>query len=304
MRFTGSIRSRLWLPLLLGAIACASRSGLGAEPTAIPQAAQAVRKADAVWAEAAGTGNADAWLAFYAPDAIVFLPGGPLVSGKPHAAPQVRRLLSLPHLGLSWHALQVEIAAGGDLAYVLAAYDLQFQEASGRRAAHHGRRVELWRHEADGTWRCIVDTWSAEDLGASAALPPTTSPAPPAQPALPAAPAAPAAPGPPPAARAADPKYGPEPVHYEEAIRRYLGEHLAQADSIRYRNISAPEQGYVTGISGRFLMRETRTYGWLVRATIEATASGADHGTIETYTFLFRGEKIATVRMSLPTPAR
>ena len=40
---------------------------------------------------------------------------------------------------------------------------------------------------------------------------------------------------------------------------------------------------------------QTRNYGWTVKATVNAKNSGGNYVGFKTYTFLFRGEKMAHV---------
>ena len=90
------------------------------------------------------------------------------------------------------------------------------------------------------------------------------------------------------------------PINYQDAIRKYFPKHLKYPDSIQYREITSPEQGYTTAVTGTVLMRETHTYGWMVKATINAKNSRDGYVGFKTYTFLFRGEKIVDVRLPLP----
>lgn len=112
-----------------------------------------------------------------------------------------------------------------------------------------------------------------------------------------ATPATQAAPSP---ARVAATKYGEMPIDYKAAIRKYFSEHLKYPDTIQYREVTKPEQGYTMAVTGTFLMRETREYGWTVKATINATNSNNRYVGFKTYTFLFRGEKIVDIRLPLP----
>ena len=107
--------------------------------------------------------------------------------------------------------------------------------------------------------------------------------------------------GPPKPARVAATKYGDMPTDYQEAIRKYFVEHLRAPDTVQYRDITKPEQGYTTAITGTILMRETREYGWTVKATINAKNSNNSYVGFKTYTFLFRGEKIVDIRLPLPS---
>ena len=106
--------------------------------------------------------------------------------------------------------------------------------------------------------------------------------------------------GPPKPARVVATKYGDMPTDYKMAIRKYFLGHLKYPDTVQYREITEPEQGYTTAVTGTFLMRETREYGWTVKATINAKNSNNSYVGFKTYTFLFRGEKIVDIRLPLP----
>jgi hypothetical protein len=103
-----------------------------------------------------------------------------------------------------------------------------------------------------------------------------------------------------PPAPARDAKYGDMPADYENSIRKYFHEHLKFPDSVQYQEITKPQQGYTTAVTGTFLMRETRAYGWMVKATISAKNSHDVYTGFKTYTFLFRGENVVDTRSPLP----
>jgi ketosteroid isomerase-like protein len=268
-----------------------------------------VRKADADWAAAASTPSVDAWMSFYAVDAIVLLPNDPVASGKEIVRHSVARLLALPHFSVAWRPIEVKVPRSGDLVFLIGAYELRFDDSNGVSVSDRGRRLEVWKKQADGNWKCIVDTWNLDaPVAASSAAPPastqsaspTADAAPPlAQTELPPPVATPES-GPPAPARGAATKYGDIPVNYEGAIRKYFLEHLKHPESVQYREITRPEQGYTTEVTGALLMREQREYGWMVKATINAKDSHNSYVGFKTYTFLFRGEKIVDARLPLP----
>jgi ketosteroid isomerase-like protein len=297
-----------FLPFLAIALLSAYRPSVAAKSTADPGAIEAaVRKADADWAAAAN--SADAWMAFYAADAVVLLPHGHLASDHEVLRRTVSDLLALPNLAIIWSRIKVEVDESGENALVLKAYELRFGDSVAAPVSDRGRRLEIWRKQAEGSWKCVVDTWnldqpivvspaapSASVQGGLSAIPsvaPLTrsTPLPPV-----------AAPdmGPPSRAGGMATQFGDMPIHYKEAIGAYFLEHLKYPDSIQYREIADPQQGYTTSITGTLLMRETRTYGWTVKATIDAKNSRGRYVGFKTYTFLFRGEKIVDIRLPLP----
>ncbi len=269
----------------------------------------AVRKTDADWAAAARTVSVDAWMAFYAADAVVLLPNDQLASDKVLVRHSVSRLLALTQLSVAWSPIKVEVARSGEQALLIEAYELRFGDPRGARVSDLGRRLEIWRKQADGIWKCIADIWNLDEptaaaaaappANASGALPTSGSAALPAQ-AAPPPPAVVLDAGPPKPAPVAATKYGAMPTNYQDAIRRYFPKHLKYPDSIQYREITSPEQGYTTALTGTVLMRETHTYGWMVKATINAKNSHDSYVGFKTYKFLFRGEKIVDVRIPLP----
>jgi ketosteroid isomerase-like protein len=275
-------------------------------PADTAAAEAAVRQADADWAAAAGTAGVDAWMAFYAADAIVLLPSDHPASGKEFIRHSVTRLLALSHLSLAWRAPKVDVAPSGDVAFLTETYELRFADPRAAPISDQGRRLEIWKRQADGAWKCAVDTWSSDEPAApSAASPAGAQGTPAAGPAAVAVhteptPAAPAGSAPQIPVPAVDTKYGDRPADYKEAIQMFLAEHLKNPDSVQYREITQPERGYTTSISGGFLMSEKREYGWLVKATINAKNSHDRYVGFKTYTFLFRGEKIVDARLPLP----
>jgi len=286
------------------------RSSLSAKAAVDLAAAEmAVRKADADWAAAASTAGVDAWMAFYAADAIVRLPNDQLASGKEPIRHTVDRLLAQRHLSVAWRPVKVEVAPSGDLASVIGAYELRFGDSRGAPASDRGRRLEIWRKQADGTWKCVADTWNLDEpiaapsgaapASAQGISPTASSAAPLAQTELPPPAAVPES-GPPKPAHGAATKYGDMPTDYEGTIRKYFLEHLKHPESVQYQEITKPQQGYTTAVTGIVLMSETRTYGWRVKATINAKNSNDSYVGFKTYTFLFRGEKIVDARLPLP----
>ena len=249
-----------------------------------PSAAEAaVRQAEADWAAAAGTAGVEAWMVFYTADAIVLLPKGQLASGKELVRQSVTRLLAQSHFAVAWHPIKVEMARSGDLAFVSSAYELRFSDARGMPASDRGRRIEIWRKQADGPLEmhrrhlefgrirggqratgsavgkrrrhfgarghaCITRAACAARVtraarGNAAAAAADTSSG----------------------VRTIDAgarrwrrKYGDMPSDYKEAITtRTFQDHLKNPESIRYREITKPGTGIRHGsIAGSFLMHE------------------------------------------------
>lgn len=124
--------------------------------------AAAVQKADADWSAAAQAKQADAWVAFYADDAVVLPPNEKTATTKDEIRKAITDLLALPGLSISWQTTNAEAARSGDLAYTYGTYEVTSNDAKGRPTADHGKYSEVWKKQADGSWKCIVDMWSSD----------------------------------------------------------------------------------------------------------------------------------------------
>jgi ketosteroid isomerase-like protein len=282
-------------------------SGLAAVVPGDPLAAEAeVRKADADWTAAASTHSVDAWMSFYAADAIVRLPQDPLASGRESVRQAVSRLLAPPHLSMASRPIDVQVSQSADAASLIESYELR---ADSQGPSSRGRRLEIWRKQADGSWKCIVDTWNLDESPAPVlAVPPANpqtmapraAPMPPLERSEPSPPSNAPDSGTPSSVHEAVTKYGDAPVNYDQTIRQYFQDRLNHPEGVQYREISPPEQGYATKLVGGLVMREKRIYGWTVKVTLNTQDSREKYIGFRTYAFLFRGEKILDARLWLP----
>ena len=159
-------RFRSFSSMLAATLAAVSLGACSRQPAALPDNraadAAAVQKADADWSAAAQSKQGDAWLAYYADDAVVLPPNEPLAMTKDDIQKSVTDLLALPGLSVSWQTTKAEAARSGDLAYTYGTYELTSNDAKGNATTDHGKYSEVWRKQADGNWKCIVDMWSSD----------------------------------------------------------------------------------------------------------------------------------------------
>ena len=104
---------------------------------------EALRRLDAEWVKAAQSKQVDAWVAFYSDDAALLPPNEAMATDKDSIRTSVSGLLGLPGLTISWQPTKVEVARGGDLAYLYGRYEVSFDEAPGKRTTDRGKIVEI-----------------------------------------------------------------------------------------------------------------------------------------------------------------
>ena len=120
---------------------------------------------DKAWAAAAAARDVDKIVSFWADNATVIPPGQPAVVGKEALRQFVVETLALPGFSITWETKDFVVAASGDMAYGLATNTITLNDAQGHLMTERARAVTVWRKGADGTWKCMVDTWNPEPPG-------------------------------------------------------------------------------------------------------------------------------------------
>ena len=141
--------------------------GLAAASVCLAADEQALRDLDAQWSKAAEAKDLDKTVSYYADDAIVMPPNASAATTKEAIRSAWKEMLTTPGAAISWKATKVEVAQGGDLAYVSGTYEETMTDASGQSVKDHGKYVEIFKKQADGTWKVVADIWNS-DLPASA----------------------------------------------------------------------------------------------------------------------------------------
>ena len=73
---------------------------------------------------------------------------------------------------MSWKETKAEAAKSGELGYLYGTYELTMKDPKGAPGVHDaGNLVEVWKKQADGKWKCIVDTYNS-DLPVAERAPP------------------------------------------------------------------------------------------------------------------------------------
>ena len=119
--------------------------------------AEVIRKSDIEWSNSAQSKDVDTWVAHYSPDAVVLFSNQPAASGSEAIRKTIGGLLGLPGLSVKWRPLKVEVARSGDIGYSHGTYELSFDNPNGGRIEDHGKYVEVWKKQLDGSWKCAID---------------------------------------------------------------------------------------------------------------------------------------------------
>ncbi|HEU4507097.1 MAG TPA: SgcJ/EcaC family oxidoreductase [Pyrinomonadaceae bacterium] len=121
----------------------------------------ALRKLDQEWSRAAGSKDVEKAIAYYTDDAVVMLPNLPTLKGKESIRTLWKEMFASQTFSGGRKTTKVEVARSGDLAYVMGDYEFNETE-SGRPITDTGKYLQVWKKQADGSWKCTADMFSSE----------------------------------------------------------------------------------------------------------------------------------------------
>ena len=131
---------------------------------------QAIRALDSQWSKTAGAHDLDGTVAFYSDDAILLPPDEPTASDK--AAIRASWAGTLDALqAVSWEVKTIDVARSGELAYLTGAWVGTSKGPKGAPVQSTGKLLEVWKKQADGQWKCAVDTFNSDAPATPAPVP-------------------------------------------------------------------------------------------------------------------------------------
>ena len=133
--------------------------------------AEALRALDEQWSATAAKNDLDGTVAFYADNAVLLPPNAPIATDRKSIRESWAVLLG-PNTAISWKVSKADVASSGELGYVYGTYSLTILDPKGGAPLRDtGKFVEIWNKQADGKWKCSVDTYNS-DLPATTAAEP------------------------------------------------------------------------------------------------------------------------------------
>lgn len=116
---------------------------------------------DAAWADLASAGqDVEKTASYWSDDAVIIPQGQPLVEGKAAIRDYVARSFRTPGFRIHWRSEKPSFSPDGRLAYMRGTSAITVPGPDGKPMTIPGRSVTIWRKEADGRWRCVVDIWN------------------------------------------------------------------------------------------------------------------------------------------------
>ena len=114
------------------------------------------------WSKSAATDSIDKKLSYWADDAVVMSPGAPAIKGKNAIREMLEGTSKIPGFKISWEPISVVVSKSGDLAYMLEQNQITVNDSTGKPVTEFNKSVTIWRKEADGSWKNVVDIWNTD----------------------------------------------------------------------------------------------------------------------------------------------
>jgi len=122
---------------------------------------EAIRQTDLAWSAAQQTDGLDGVMPFYVDDAILLPPNSPMAIGK-EAIREASATIDAPGFSVSWKPMKVEVADSGELGYAIGNFEGTGIDPEGNPIPVKGKYVEIWKKQADGSWKVAVDMFSPD----------------------------------------------------------------------------------------------------------------------------------------------
>jgi len=144
-------------PLSLLTLIAMNCSIIGAdEQSALRDARQAIDKGNAQWVEAWDKANASLIAALFAEDGVLLARDGKFLKGPKQVLERMKTILEGVGKGAKATVTTVDLWLDGDTAYETGTYGYKYQE-KGQPVNEQGRYVTIWKRQADGSWKIIMD---------------------------------------------------------------------------------------------------------------------------------------------------
>jgi len=155
---------------LLITVAAALAFQLGCAPAQPPVAPdtraadeQAIRDGEAQWVKDFAAKDVEKVAAHYADDGSSMIPLMTLMTGKDAIRAGLKEEFSDPNSSLDFHPAKVEVSKSADLAYSQGTYAYTSTDPKTKKAVtEHGNYVEVYKKQADGSWKVAADIATQE----------------------------------------------------------------------------------------------------------------------------------------------
>jgi uncharacterized protein (TIGR02246 family) len=121
-----------------------------------------LRALDAQLQDAVARKDLERIVSFYADDATMLPTAEPLIRGKQAIREEWAHILAIPGFTNQGKLLSVDVSASNDFAYTTGSYMAVMVGENGAMVNEPGKWVSIWKRQAGGPWRIVVDTYNTD----------------------------------------------------------------------------------------------------------------------------------------------
>ena len=121
-----------------------------------------LRLAANTYHQAASTKDRAAVVALYDENALMVPPNADLVEKLEGVQGYRFGFLETPGVELQFEILRAEISTSGDIGWTLSIGDITINNPEGPPGRDIIRDFHIWKKQADGSWKVVVDMWNSE----------------------------------------------------------------------------------------------------------------------------------------------
>lgn len=112
------------------------------------------------WSKVAASGDMNAALTYFADDAVMMAERQPPVRGKAAIRDYLAASSNIPGFRIEWEPLEGKVS--GDLGYLIERTKVTMGGPQGKPVVLNQQALTVWRKQADGTWKNVVDMTTSE----------------------------------------------------------------------------------------------------------------------------------------------
>ena len=116
---------------------------------------------DAAFSRATTQQGLEGFLSYFSEEAAILSSDAGTITGKPDIRSHYSRAFSTPGFKITWTPAEAHLDGVGELGYTYGTFQITTRDESGRPSSRSGQYCTIWRKQADGAWKIILDIGNA-----------------------------------------------------------------------------------------------------------------------------------------------
>ena len=128
-----------------------------ADRLALEMVRQSLLEADRAFDQATQDFGVDGWVSFFDAEGAMIQAGTGEIRGLDAIREAMEVAFSSPDVSLTWDPIRAHASDDGTLGFTVGRYESKGPGPAGEPVVAHGLYVSIWRGQADGSWKVMMD---------------------------------------------------------------------------------------------------------------------------------------------------